>query len=127
MEYQTIAHLPKETDDMVRAYLECAEWCGLSDEDHEALELAVSPVWSAESLRQAGEDCSCFLADHASVIGGRLSMAGHDFWLTRNRHGAGFWDGDWKTEDGRILTDSAHVWGEVNVEFDADTETLSLV
>lgn len=21
---------------------------------------------------------------------------GHDFWLTRNGHGAGFWDGDWK-------------------------------
>jgi hypothetical protein len=22
-------------------------------------------------------------------------QAGHDFWLTRNGHGAGFWDGDW--------------------------------
>lgn len=23
------------------------------------------------------------------------SLAGHDFWLTANGHGAGFWDGDW--------------------------------
>ncbi|NEP51371.1 MAG: hypothetical protein F6K65_22260 [Moorea sp. SIO3C2] len=23
---------------------------------------------------------------------------GHDFWLTRNGHGAGFWDGDWDNE-----------------------------
>ena len=24
-----------------------------------------------------------------------LARAGTDFWLTRNGHGAGFWDGDW--------------------------------
>lgn len=28
---------------------------------------------------------------------------GHDFWLTRNGHGAGFWDGDW-SEIGDTLT-----------------------
>jgi hypothetical protein len=27
-----------------------------------------------------------------------LALAGHDFWLTRNGHGAGFWDGDWRSE-----------------------------
>ena len=126
MEYQPIAQLPKGTAEMLRGYLECAEWCGLQDEDREALELSVSPKWDADSLRQAGEDCSCFLADHASIIGGRLPQAGHDFWLTRNRHGAGFWDGDWPAEHGRILTDAAHVWGSVDVSFDASTETLSL-
>lgn len=26
-------------------------------------------------------------------------MAGHDLWLTRNGHGAGFWDGDWRDHD----------------------------
>lgn len=26
------------------------------------------------------------------------SMAGHDLWLTRVGHGAGFWDGDWKSD-----------------------------
>ena len=24
---------------------------------------------------------------------------GHDFWLTRNGHGAGFWDGDYRDRD----------------------------
>lgn len=23
------------------------------------------------------------------------AQAGHDFWMTRNGHGVGFWDGDW--------------------------------
>lgn len=39
---------------------------------------------------------------------------GHDFWLTRNRHGAGFWDrglGDL----GKELTDYCHHLGEVNL------------
>jgi hypothetical protein len=31
----------------------------------------------------------------------------HDYILTRNRHGAGFWDGDWGKEMGELLTDLA--------------------
>ena len=39
------------------------------------------------------------------------AQAGHDFWLTRNRHGAGFWDRG-LGERGQRLTDAAHVYGE---------------
>ena len=124
MEYKPIAQLPKGTAEMLRGYLECAEWCGLQDEDGEALELSVSPKWSEDSLRQAGEDCAAFLAENQAEIGDRLSEAGHDFWLTRNHHGAGFWDGDW--EAGSRLTLDAHAYGGAWVEFDASTETLSL-
>lgn len=38
----------------------------------------------------------------------------HDFWLTRNRHGAGFWDGDYG-DHGQLLTDIAHEFGELNI------------
>ena len=31
----------------------------------------------------------------------------YDYILTRNRHGAGFWDGDWASEVSQILTDAA--------------------
>lgn len=31
----------------------------------------------------------------------------YDYILTRNRHGAGFWDGDWASEVSEILTDAA--------------------
>ena len=37
----------------------------------------------------------------------------HDFWLTRNHHGAGFWDGDY--ENGDALTEIAHEFGEVDL------------
>lgn len=42
-------------------------------------------------------------------------IAMHDFWLTRNRHGAGFWDGDYEKADGEKLTELAHSFGEINL------------
>lgn len=39
---------------------------------------------------------------------------GHDFALTRNRHGAGFWDRG-RGDIGDILTDRAHPYGEWNL------------
>jgi hypothetical protein len=40
------------------------------------------------------------------------TQAGHDFWLTRNGHGAGFWDGDWPIH-GDALDALASSYGEV--------------
>ncbi len=42
-------------------------------------------------------------------------MAGHDFWLTRNRHGAGFWDGDYPEPAASQLTKASHNYGEVSL------------
>lgn len=39
-------------------------------------------------------------------------LAGNDFALTRNRHGAGYWDGDLPEELGARLTEAAHRVGE---------------
>ena len=46
---------------------------------------------------------------------GQDGRAGHDFWLTRNHHGAGFWDGDWPEPQATALTDAAHAFGERNL------------
>ena len=45
-------------------------------------------------------------------IGDLTDLAGHDFWLTRNGHGAGFWDGDYPESEETILTDAARTFGE---------------
>ncbi len=43
-------------------------------------------------------------------------LAGHDFLLTRNRHGAGFWEtSDWMEAAGKKLTAAAHAAGECNL------------
>ncbi len=43
------------------------------------------------------------------------AQAGHDFWLTRNRHGAGFWDGDYPEPEAGILTGRSHAFGEFDI------------
>lgn len=41
------------------------------------------------------------------------NQAEHDFILTRNGHGCGFWDGDWMPCVSKILTDAAKSFPEI--------------
>ncbi len=106
-------------DSFTTAYLECALWSS-TDESREDGGDPLDDNYGlgdlAESaLREAIEDCKAFQSDHADDIGTRFEQAGHDFWLTRNRHGAGFWDGDWPQEASKRLTDDSHVYGSVDL------------
>jgi hypothetical protein len=66
---------------------------------------------SPDALKRIIADCDDFRNKHADLLAAAYevqgydeSQAGHDFWLTRNGHGVGFWDrGLGKT--GRALTD----------------------
>ena len=56
-------------------------------------------------------DVRAFAEDNAVDLEGiDPGQAGHDFWLTRNHHGAGFWDRG-LGEVGERLTDAAHAYG----------------
>ena len=62
-------------------------------------------------------DCHSFWARcwfYVKATDMTAAQAGHDFWLTRNGHGAGFWDGDWQhTPYADMLTQLAKAYGEV--------------
>lgn len=68
--------------------------------------------FSNEAIAEIEADCKNFLDQAFDLVKDNLSQAGHDFWLTRNHHGAGFWDGDWPEEAGKTLTALAHSFGE---------------
>lgn len=51
--------------------------------------------------------------------------AGHDFWLTRNGHGAGFWDRGMPDEIGEGLSDIAKGYGERNAWFSDEPDESS--
>lgn len=42
-------------------------------------------------------------------------QAGVDFWLTRNGHGSGFWDGDWSEPEATNLTSGSKKFGGYNL------------
>jgi hypothetical protein len=83
-----------------------------------------------DARRQLTEDASEFYASNAADL--RLSTldmgrAGHDFWLTRNRHGAGFWDEGYRgskeaTEALQRLTEASHTEGDAGLLLGADTK-----
>jgi len=94
-----------------QGYVECALWASV-DENGEPLDGVYSVDDIAEQTRwEMLEDCVGFWHDYHESIIGNPGRAGHDFWLTRNGHGAGFWDGCWGDKVGRELTDAAHVYG----------------
>ena len=82
----------------------------------------LSPEFIAEAIR----DCKRF----REVAGVLLdehnddTMGAHDFWLTRNGHGAGFWDGDWPV-NGDKLTEISKVYGECNLYVGDDGKVYS--
>lgn len=42
-------------------------------------------------------------------------QAGHDFWMTRNGHGVGFWDGDWSEPAGSRLDEITKAFPQVDL------------
>ncbi len=103
-------------DDFTYAYIACALWADARDDDGEPCD--PDPDDLAPAARAVMEaDAADFYAAHASewedVPGYDDEQAGHDFWLTRNRHGTGFWDRPaLHRAAGRRLTDAAHRHGE---------------
>ncbi len=106
-------------DAFTRQYIITALWSSMDNSDDQGgdpLDANYGPEDIApETLASIHEDCETFQRDHAEDIGGDLERAGHDFWLTRNHHGAGFWDGDWQEKAGQRLTEASHAYGECDL------------
>lgn len=104
-------------DEMVEAFVEALLWAGLDwdnkdeadnprpfDENYDADDI------DPDALAEIRRDCERFYEDHACILDwlhrfGRpvrelreihdiysAAQCGHDFYLTREHHGAGFWD-----------------------------------
>lgn len=96
-------------DAFVRSYLETAAW---------AEDAAADAAWSPEAITRAAEDCARFVAAlNTAALGDWATHdhTPHDFWLTRNHHGAGFWDGDYPEPDASHLTAIASGFGACQV------------
>ena len=114
-----------QLDEFTKAYIEAALWSSTDESTPQGGEpldknYTIQDI-SPETLQQMISDCKDFqeaqLTDGTpvfDVISSNLARAGHDFWLTRNRHGAGFWDGDWK-QFGDLLTEFSHPYGDFNL------------
>jgi hypothetical protein len=91
----------RNTETVLAHYIQCALWASV-DGDGEPLDgTYTADDLAPETLASMREDCTGFIGD----------ISGIDFWLTRNRHGTGFWDRG-HGSIGEQLTALAHVYGE---------------
>lgn len=74
----------------ISAYFECARFTDLDNESEEAAKgLPFCETWEREQVIE----CLSFLVYAAPYLSDdAYTQAGHDFWLSRNGHGTGFFD-----------------------------------
>ncbi len=107
-------------DSLVASYIETALWSsgGVKPDGTELENLddeySIDDM-APEALQRAQKDIDAFIAKAGNLLNGLdMDLVVHDFWLTRNRHGAGFWDGDYPKEIGEKLTDLSKQFGEID-------------
>lgn len=118
-------------DAFFRAYVNCALWSSVGPEEEPYACEYLDYMFDADDIAQRTRDdmysdCQDFVTSNADDLEefceriGRqypwtpAEQAGHDFWLSRNGHGAGFWDrgvGD----VGKRLSDAARVYGSFDL------------
>lgn len=122
-----------DIDTMVSHYVECLLWAGQDWSPVDAgeanpipLDTNYGPEDLAPSLLESSRaECTEFYqANKTDLAGIDAEQAGHDFYLTRNHHGTGFWDRGYADGIGKRLTDAAHVYGETN-EYAQDGKVYS--
>jgi hypothetical protein len=92
------------------------------------LQMRIAQDW--DRFRDAAEDLGFDAVEHRATTidpteGDEWDYAAHDFILTRNHHGAGFWDGDWVAPWGDRLTALAQTFPQLESYLD-DNKTLQL-
>lgn len=105
-------------DSFTRSYLETALWSSTDNSDDQGGEpldknYTIEDL-ASEALAEAIKDCAAFQKANFELYSDS-ETAGHDFWLTRNGHGCGFWDGDYPEPQASKLTEASKAYGEVNL------------
>jgi len=110
------AQTKRTIDAFTRAYIETALWSSNDESDERGGEpmdanYSVDDL-SDEAIERMARDCTRFreLAGE-NIHGLDETTVAHDFWLTRNGHGAGFWDGDYEQTLGDDLTRLSETFG----------------
>ncbi len=101
------------------AYATAALWASNDDDDVPLDSKYSIDDFDPDALQKLEKDCREFLEKADEFIKNDTrhqnpyEQAGHDFWLTRNGHGAGFFDGDWDEPAATELTNLSQEFGEV--------------
>ncbi len=118
--------------EFAQGYVEAAFWL-LDEEDAKRFRNGANfGHLAVKALKEMVADCDAFEKENETMLAlayasgdYTANRAGVDFWLTRNGHGAGYWDcGELtklivgknnETNVGKVLTERAHVYGSMDL------------
>src|SRR5882724_4374560 len=107
-------------DEFTRGFLETALWSSTDDSDDSG-GVPLDKNYSIDdfdptTLAGLTEDCQRFQEENAADLADFDDAEnGHNFWLTRCGHGAGFWDGDYPEPQASRLTEASEAFGNVDL------------
>ena len=95
-------------EEILKHYIAAALWTA-DKNDRDLSDMGLS------TISKAKEDIDLFIEKAGNLLDNiDEEQIGHDFWLTRNHHGAGFWDRG-LGEVGDKLTEISETFKELNV------------
>lgn len=107
--------------DFLAGYIECALWSS-TDQSTQSGGCPLDDNYGADDIDTSALDsiraeCADFIEHNKADLDAYIEAlgaesAGHDFWLTRNGHGAGFWDRGLGALGDRLTT-ASKPYGEV--------------
>lgn len=102
--------------EFVDAYLEAALWTAMAPNGRPMDEYLTVDNFSNEAVDQAITECDDFVRANKEDLEsiGTRAQHGHDFSLSRNGHGAGFFDRGYG-DVGERLQEAARVYGSIEV------------
>jgi len=121
----------KTLEAFTAAYIGAALWSSIDDDGEpldagrddsdiasaaiEIMKADCAAFYSANSAHIHCDDAPLASDFEGSIAAREAAMAGHDFWLTRCGHGAGFWDGDWPEPHATALDNASKAFGNVDL------------
>ena len=121
--------------EFIESYLACALWTGQNwdkqDSNGNPDDMDEYSIYDfePESLARMQSDCKAFYEANQSLwsdaVGYDDGRAGHDFWLTRNGHGAGFWDREEIRETREQLTKASKAYKSIDLYIDENNKVRS--
>lgn len=119
-------------DKFTKAYITAALWSSTDNAEDPLEDYSITDL-APETFDHIKMECEKFQSDNADLLSEAYDLythssewthqeqAGHDFWLTRNGHGAGFWDRG-LGEIGTKLTAASKACGECDIYVGDDNQ-----
>lgn len=113
-------------EEFFNGYIDCAIWSS-TNENGEPLDNEYdSSDISEETFNKMREECQKFFNDHGKTMNaiGTFGQHGHDFWLSRNGHGTGFWDRGYGEEGDNLHKAAQMDFGPVDLYVGDDDDEI---